>query len=119
MSWSPTGDIWLVMEYLPARSLREILTADGPLHYTEVTRIGVHIADALAAAHDCGIEHRDVKPNNVLIGHDGTVKLTDFGISHLTGDPHLTQTGISGTPAYLAPEVAGNGEPSPPLTYSH
>ncbi len=104
------GDIWLVMEYLPARSLREILDDQGPLDRGEVARIGAHIADALAAAHDRGIEHRDVKPGNVLIGHDGTVKLTDFGISHLTGDPQLTQTGISGTPAFLAPEVAGSGE---------
>ncbi|MGH3902305.1 MAG: choice-of-anchor C family protein [Pseudonocardiaceae bacterium] len=104
------GDIWLVMEYLPARSLREILDDQGPLDRDEVARIGAHIADALAAAHDRGIEHRDVKPGNVLVGHDGTVKLTDFGISHLTGDPQLTQTGISGTPAFLAPEVAGSGE---------
>ncbi len=104
------GDIWLVMEYLPARSLREILDDQGPLDCGEVARIGAHIADALAAAHDRGIEHRDVKPGNVLIGHDGTVKLTDFGISHLTGDSQLTQTGISGTPAYLAPEVTGAGE---------
>ncbi|MGH3813901.1 MAG: serine/threonine-protein kinase, partial [Pseudonocardiaceae bacterium] len=107
------GDIWLVMEYLPARSLSKILDSDGPLDCGEVARIGAHIADALAAAHDCGIEHRDVKPGNVLIGDGGTVKLTDFGISHLTGDPRLTQTGISGTPAYLAPEVAARGESSP------
>ncbi|MGH3874907.1 MAG: protein kinase domain-containing protein [Pseudonocardiaceae bacterium] len=104
------GDIWLVMEYLPARSLREILDDQGPLDAGEVARIGADIADALAAAHGRGIEHRDVKPGNVLVGHDGTVKLTDFGISHLTGDPQLTQTGISGTPAFLAPEVAGSGE---------
>ncbi|HKR48784.1 MAG TPA: choice-of-anchor C family protein [Pseudonocardiaceae bacterium] len=104
------GDIWLVMEYLPARSLREILDDQGPLDRSEVARIGAHIADALAAAHDRGIEHRDVKPGNVLISHDGTVKLTDFGISHLTGDPQLTQTRISGTPAFLAPEVASSGE---------
>lgn len=108
------ADIWLVMEYLPARSLRELLAdADGPLDHAEVARIGTAIADALAAAHDRRIEHRDVKPGNVLIGHDGTIKLTDFGISHLSGDPHLTQSGITGTPAYLAPEVAKNGESSP------
>ena len=108
------ADIWLVMEYLPAHSLRELLEdAPSSLDHAEVARIGAAIADALAAAHDHGIEHRDVKPGNVLIGRDGTVKLTDFGISHLTGDPHLTQTGITGTPAYLAPEVAGSGESSP------
>lgn len=107
------GDIWLVMEYVPARTLREILRSRGALDPAEVARIGVGIADALAAGHDLGIEHRDVKPGNVLITDDGRVKLGDYGISHLTGDPQLTQTGISGTPAYLAPEVARNGECSP------
>ena len=56
--------------------------------------------------------HRDVKPGNVLIGADGTVKITDFGISRATGDLTLTRTGmLAGTPAYLAPEVA-RGEDS-------
>lgn len=94
-------DIWLVMEYLPVRSLSEILRTRGPLDCGEVARIGSHIADALAAAHGRGITHRDVKPGNILIDHDGTAKLTDFGISHLIGDPHLTTScavAISGLP---------------------
>lgn len=107
------SDIWLVMEYLPARSLSELLRTEGPLAPVNAARIGAQLADALAAAHTLGIEHRDVKPGNVLIGADGTVKLTDFGISHLTGDPNLTHTGVTGTPAYLAPEVAANGDTSP------
>ncbi len=107
------GDIWLVMEYLPSRSLGELLRTQGRLDPTAAARIGAQIADALDAAHARAIEHRDVKPGNVLIGVDGTVKLADFGISHLTGDPHLTHTGITGTPAYLAPEVVGRGESSP------
>ncbi|MGQ0777461.1 MAG: serine/threonine-protein kinase [Pseudonocardiales bacterium] len=107
------GDIWLVMEYLPARSLGELLRIHGRLDPFRVARIGAYIADALAAGHALGIEHRDVKPGNVLITADGIVKLTDYGISHLAGDAHLTHTGISGTPAYLAPEVATNGESSP------
>ncbi|MGQ0777450.1 MAG: serine/threonine-protein kinase [Pseudonocardiales bacterium] len=106
------GDIWLVMEYLPSRTLRELLHTHGRLDPTAAARIGAQVADALAAAHARGIEHRDVKPGNVLIGHDGVVKLADFGISHLTGDPHLTHTGITGTPAYLAPEVVARGESS-------
>ncbi|MGH3940812.1 MAG: protein kinase domain-containing protein [Pseudonocardiaceae bacterium] len=106
------GDIWLVMEYLPARSLRDILNTDGPLDPAEVAQIGADLADALAAAHARGIEHRDVKPGNVLIGADGVTKLTDFGISHLAGDTHLTITGITGTPAYFAPEVVVTGESS-------
>ncbi|MGH3932322.1 MAG: protein kinase domain-containing protein [Pseudonocardiaceae bacterium] len=107
------SDIWLVMEYLPARSLRDILNTEGPLDPAEVARIGADLAGALAAAHALGIEHRDVKPGNVLIGMDGGTKLTDFGISHLAGDTHLTITGITGTPAYFAPEVVGTGESSP------
>ncbi|MGH3696606.1 MAG: choice-of-anchor C family protein [Pseudonocardiaceae bacterium] len=107
------GDIWLVMEYLPSHSLHELIRAHQRLDPHLVAQIGSHIANALAAGHAQGIEHRDVKPGNVLIGTDGTIKLTDYGISHLAGDPHLTQSGIIGTPAYLAPEVARNGESSP------
>ncbi len=98
---------WLVMEYLPARSLAELLAERGPLEPGEAARICGHVAEALAAAHAAGIAHRDVKPSNVLIGHDGAVKLTDFGISRATGDGTLTDSGmITGTPAYLAPEAA-------------
>jgi len=111
------GEPWLVMEYLPSRSLAAVLNHTGPLPVTEVRRIGAQLSDALAAAHRVGIVHRDVKPGNVLIaeGEHGphTVKITDFGISHAYGDVNLTQTGIlHGTPAYLAPEVARGGEPT-------
>jgi len=111
------GEPWLVMEYLPSRSLAAVLNATGPLPVAEVIRIGAQLSDALAAAHSVGIVHRDVKPGNVLIaeggGAPGTVKITDFGISHAYGDVTLTQTGIlHGTPAYLAPEVARGGDPS-------
>ncbi|WP_026204274.1 serine/threonine-protein kinase [Actinomycetospora chiangmaiensis] len=98
---------WLVMEYLPSRSLSAMLAEQGPLDPRLVARIGRQVADALDAAHQAGIVHRDVKPGNVLIGSDGTVKITDFGISRATGDLTLTRTGmLAGTPAYLAPEVA-------------
>ncbi len=110
------GEPWLVMEYLPSRSLAAVLKATGPLPAAEVARIGVQLSDALAAAHSVGIVHRDVKPGNVLIaegGRPGTVKITDFGISRAYGDVTLTQTGIlHGTPAFLTPEVARGGDPT-------
>ncbi|MFW3172597.1 serine/threonine-protein kinase [Geodermatophilus sp. CPCC 206100] len=112
------GSPWLVMEYLPSRSLAEVLAEDGVLHVDQVAQIGAQVADALVATHAAGIVHRDVKPANVLIGEgagvDGLVKITDFGISHATGDVTLTQTGqITGTPAFLAPEVAQGSEMTP------
>jgi serine/threonine protein kinase len=107
-----TGLPCLVMQYLPSRSLQTILTEHTMLPPSEVARIGAQLASALAAAHQAGIVHRDVKPANVLLGEDGTAKLTDFGVSHALGDASLTTTGmVTGTPAYLAPEVA-RGVPS-------
>ncbi|UOY00137.1 serine/threonine-protein kinase [Blastococcus sp. PRF04-17] len=105
------GQPWLVMEYLPSRSLAAVLSEDGVLRVDQVAQIGAQVADALAATHAAGIVHRDVKPANILIGEggrvEGLVKITDFGISHASGDVTLTQTGqITGTPAFLAPEVA-------------
>ncbi len=91
---------WLVMEHLPSRSLSALLAERGRVEPDEAARIGGQVAAALAAAHAAGIVHRDVKPSNVLIGHDGTVKLTDFGISRAAGDGTLTDSGmITGTPA--------------------
>ncbi|MGH3771142.1 MAG: serine/threonine-protein kinase, partial [Pseudonocardiaceae bacterium] len=77
---------WLVMEYLPARSLAEVLAERGTLAPHEAARIGQQVAAALAAAHEAGIVHRDVKPGNVLLGQNGIVKITDFGISRASWD---------------------------------
>jgi serine/threonine protein kinase len=108
------GDPCLIMEYLPSQSLAVVLSAQGTLPLPQVARIGEQVASALVAAHRAGIVHRDVKPGNVLLGDNGTVKITDFGISKAKGDVTLTATGlISGTAAYLAPEVARGAEPSP------
>lgn len=105
---------WLVMEYLPSRSLATVLADQGPLPPHEVARIGAQVAAALAAAHHAGIVHRDVKPGNVLIGEDGTVKITDFGISRASWDATVTSTGVlAGTPAYFAPEIARGDPPGP------
>src|SRR3954452_4325739 len=82
--------IWLVMEYVPSRSLSEIIREDGPLDPAVVAQIGAQIADGLAAAHALGTVHRDVKPGNVLIREDGVAKISDFGIARNAGDPALT-----------------------------
>lgn len=97
----------LIMQYLPSTNLQAVMAQRHYLAPTEVARIGAELASALAAAHQVGIVHRDVKPGNVLIAEDGAAKLTDFGVSHALGDVTLTSTGmVTGTPAYLAPEVA-------------
>jgi len=101
----------LIMEYVPSRSLGAALDQNTSLPPREVARIGAQVATALVAAHAAGIVHRDIKPGNVLLAEDGTVKITDFGISRAVGDVTVTATGmLAGTPAYLAPEVA-KGEP--------
>ncbi len=112
------GVPWLVMEYLPSRSLAEVLHQDGVLLTDQVAQVGAQLADALVAVHAAGIVHRDVKPGNVLVGRgprvEGLVKITDFGIAHASGDVTLTQTGqITGTPAFLAPEVAQGADMTP------
>jgi len=104
----------LVMEYLPSRSLADLIAEHGRLAPEMVAHVGAQVAAALSAAHAAGIVHRDVKPANILITEDGTAKLTDFGISHAAGDVALTQTGLfAGTPAFLAPEIALGHRPTP------
>ncbi|MGW3959056.1 serine/threonine-protein kinase [Amycolatopsis sp. NPDC005003] len=101
---------WLVMEYLPSKSLALVL-GEEPATVDDAIRVGVQISSALAGAHRAGVVHRDVKPANILVSEDGTAKITDFGISRAIGDVKLTATGeIAGTPAYLAPEVARGEE---------
>jgi serine/threonine protein kinase len=101
------GQPCLIMEYLPSRSLATVLSTHGMLAPEAVASIGNQISSALAAAHEAGVVHRDVKPGNVLLADEGTAKITDFGVSHAVGDLTVTAPGILvGTPAYLAPEVA-------------
>jgi len=107
------GRPWLVMEYLPSRSLAAVLAERGPMPPQEVAEIGRQVADGLAAAHAAGVVHRDVKPGNVLIATDGRVKITDFGVSRAVDDVQITRTGlIAGTPAFFAPEVARGRVPT-------
>jgi serine/threonine protein kinase len=107
---------WLVMEYVPARDLADIIGTGGVLPPEDVARIGRQLAEALAAVHALGIVHGDVKPGNVLITEAGDVKLTDFGVSRaIWGDETVSDSGLfRGTPAYVAPEVARGAKPLPP-----
>ncbi|MDT8912485.1 serine/threonine-protein kinase [Amycolatopsis sp. PS_44_ISF1] len=107
-------ELWIVMEYVPSRSLAEVLAAEGPLPARTVAGIGVQVAAALAAVHERGIVHRDVKPGNVLITDEGLAKLTDFGLSRsVRADETITDSPlIGGTPGYLAPEVAQGHPPT-------
>lgn len=105
------GKPWLVLEFLPSRSLAAILGERGTLPPDTVATIGGQLASALAAAHAEGIVHRDVKPGNVLITAGGTAKIADFGIARALGEGTATGAGmIAGTPAFLAPEVAAGAE---------
>ena len=98
---------WLVMEYVDGDTLAERVRRDGPMTPDEAARLLRQAAVGLVAAHEAGVVHRDVKPSNILLDKTGVVKLTDFGIAHVATDASLTQTGlVSGSPAYLAPEVA-------------
>ncbi|SBT51858.1 serine/threonine-protein kinase [Micromonospora auratinigra] len=108
------GDPWIVMEYVPSKSLQDIIAEDGPVSSAKAVEIGLGVLGALKAAHKAGIMHRDVKPGNVLIGDDGRVVLTDFGLATIPGDPNVTRTGmVLGSPAYIAPERARDGTAGP------
>ncbi|QLY31953.1 serine/threonine-protein kinase [Nocardia huaxiensis] len=110
------GEPWLVMEYLPSRSVAKALSLTDTLSPIEVAQIGAQVADALAAAHAAGIVHRDIKPGNILVADRGDevgmVKLSDFGISSGAGDTDEPGDVITGTPAYLPPEVARGQRPT-------
>ena len=99
---------YLVMEFVPGRTLREVLRETGPMPSAHALEIMRAVLAGLGAAHDAGFVHRDIKPENVLITNDGHVKVTDFGIARVISDtPASDSTGsvILGTMAYVSPEA--------------
>jgi eukaryotic-like serine/threonine-protein kinase len=112
------GHPFIVMELVPASTLADLVRTSGPLPPEQVAEIGGQLAATLEAAHRVGIVHRDVKPGNVMVAEDGGVKLADFGVASLQGDPQLTATGlVLGSPAYMAPEQAAGELSGPPADF--
>jgi serine/threonine protein kinase len=111
----PSGSHFIVMEYVRGQSGAELLRERGALPVDEALGILAQSCRGLAYAHRQGVVHRDVKPGNLLLAEDGTVKLADFGIAKaLYEESSITQVGsVLGTAAYLAPEQA-HGEPAGP-----
>ncbi|MFD0233687.1 serine/threonine-protein kinase [Streptomyces decoyicus] len=108
----------IVMEYVPSLTLGDVIKEaarkDSSVTPREAARIGRGMVAALRAAHSAGVLHRDVKPGNVLLGEDGRVVLTDFGIAVASGTSTLTKTGeLVGSIDYLAPERVRSGKPGP------
>jgi serine/threonine-protein kinase len=106
--WGEEHDTsFIVMEYVPGQTLRDILREYGRLTPVDAARITAEIADALSFAHAHGVVHRDVKPGNVLVTPQGDVKVTDFGIARADTSEPLTKTGaVLGTATYFSPEQA-------------
>jgi serine/threonine protein kinase len=99
-----TGRPWVVMELVDGETLSDAIRR-GPMSSERVAEIGARLADALAYVHGEALIHRDVKPANVLLGRDGRVRLTDFGIARLVDAAKVTATGLTvGTASYLSPE---------------
>ncbi|MBN8609737.1 MAG: serine/threonine protein kinase [Deltaproteobacteria bacterium] len=104
---------FLVLEYIHGPSLKQVLRDRGPLPAGELMSIAHQLGEALDVAHAAGIIHRDVKPDNVLVGEDGRAKLADFGVARVP-DAALTKEGqFLGTPCYAAPETLSEGRYGP------
>jgi eukaryotic-like serine/threonine-protein kinase len=104
---------YLVMEYVNGPSLADMLAVD-PVHPVLALDVAAQAAAGLDAAHRIGLVHRDVKPGNILVGADGLVKITDFGIAHAAGSAPITGPGlVMGTTQYMAPERIAGGQATP------
>lgn len=118
---TPEGSFYIVMELLEGRTLREILSREGPIETARAISMMLQASDAVAAAHDAGIIHRDLKPSNILVTQSADqpaiVKVLDFGIAKFTTDEDETTVGnahsVIGTPRYMSPEQNNGVELTP------
>jgi serine/threonine protein kinase len=109
------GQQFIVFEYVDGENLKQFLERTGPLPARRAVELALEIAEGLAFAHEHGLVHRDVKPQNVLLTPDGNAKVTDFGIARsLDVERGVTQTGtVLGTSNYLSPEQASGATATP------
>lgn len=112
--WEKSRKAYIAMEFVEGLELKEALGILGPLGPVTTARIAISLCNALSYAHERGVIHRDIKPGNVMLSAQGSVKLADFGIALVSGSADLTTTGqIIGTPSYMSPEQI-RGEPLGP-----
>jgi eukaryotic-like serine/threonine-protein kinase len=108
------GSSYIAMEYVPGGTLKEKLVGEGPLGTREAAALGAQVAEALEAAHERGMVHRDIKPQNVLLTDRGDAKVADFGIARAGSSVTISRTGsVMGTAGYMSPEQA-LGKPATP-----
>jgi serine/threonine-protein kinase len=105
------GRRYIAMEYLDGQNLRNLLDTQGSVEPKRAVEIAIAVLEGLAFAHNKGVIHRDIKPDNVQLLDNGQVKITDFGIARLTFEPNLTIDGqVFGTPSYMSPEQVNGKE---------
>ena len=108
------GQPFIAMEYVPGRTLKHVIADAAPFAAGVAIRYAVQMLDGLAAAHSVGIVHRDVKPQNLIVRDDGTLKVADFGVARSADETMLTQHGsVIGTADYISPEQARGGSAGP------
>lgn len=107
------GQSWIVMRFIAGRTLDQEVRANGPLSPQRAAEVGARLLDALSAAHDAGVLHLDVKPQNVLLDDKGRPVLTDFGIASVTGATAPQTKALLGTVGYVAPERLAGAQPGP------